>query len=146
MDTLDKQIITLLTENARMTVKEIAARVSLTSPAVSERIRRMERSGVISGYTVVLGSPPGSQSYINALVSVSLPQAERDSFLALMDRESAVRQCFQVTGRHSYILKVCCRDVPALEDLINLIQEQGQTSTQIILSTMIDRSGHPLHE
>ena len=55
MDELDRKILRLLSADGRMTVKDIARQVSLTSPAVSERIRRMEKTGVIAGYTVVLG-------------------------------------------------------------------------------------------
>ena len=71
MDTIDKQILSLLAENARMPVKEIADRVALTSPAVSGRIRRMEQDGIIDGYTVVL-RPQSSKTQVNALVSLSL--------------------------------------------------------------------------
>lgn len=139
MDNTDREILALLSKNARITVKDIAQQVALTSPAVSERIRRMEKSGVIDGYTVRLGQK-GSRQSINALVSVSCAQAQRDKFLQLALQQNCVCQCFQVTGGHSYILKVQCADVPALEDFINLIQSLGQTSTQIILSTLIDRS------
>ena len=57
LDKLDKKILTLLTQNARMPVKDIAKQVSLTSPAVSSRIRRMEQQGIIGGYTVRLELP-----------------------------------------------------------------------------------------
>lgn len=57
MDDLDHKILQLLAENARMPVKDIAQRVSLTSPAVSSRIHRLEQEGVIGGYTVVLRTP-----------------------------------------------------------------------------------------
>ena len=59
MDDLDHKILQLLAENARMPVKDIAQRVSLTSPAVSSRIHRLEQEGVIGGYTVVV-RPPGA--------------------------------------------------------------------------------------
>ena len=57
MDELDHKIIQLLAENARMPVKDIAQRVSLTSPAVSSRIHRLEQEGIIGGYTVVMPLP-----------------------------------------------------------------------------------------
>ena len=70
MDELDKKIVRCLSENARMTVKDIARRVCLTSPAVSERIRRLEKAGTIAGYTVLLGRQ-GGPGAIEALISVS---------------------------------------------------------------------------
>ena len=57
MDELDSKIIQLMMRNARMPVKEIAEQVSLTSPAVSSRIHKLETDGIISGYTVTLNRP-----------------------------------------------------------------------------------------
>lgn len=143
MDIIDKQILSLLSQNARMPVKEIARQVSLTSPAVSGRIRRLEQEGCISGYTVVF-SPQKDAARIDALVSMSVPPAEHEAFLALTGSQRAVLQCFHVTGSYSYILKVSCRDMNELEALINRLQKHGQTSTQIILSTLLDRKPSPV--
>ncbi len=138
MDIIDKQILSLLSQNARMPVKEIAQRVSLTSPAVSGRIRKMEEEGIISGYTLVL-SPDNSKNRINALISLSILPADKSLFLQLIQQTPTVLQCDHVTGSHSYNVKVCCTDMMELEHLINQFQKYGQTSTQIILSTLLDR-------
>lgn len=134
MDEMDKKILALLRENARMTVKEIAGRVSLTSPAVSERIRRMERNGIIDGYTVRL-APSMRRGQISALVSISVAPAEREEFYATLTAQEAVELCYQVTGNHSHMVKVSCPDIDGLEALLSLLQKFGATNTQIILST-----------
>ncbi len=134
MDTLDKQILGLLTQNARMSVKEIAAQVALTPPAVSQRIRRLEQEGIIEGYTAVVSLPKVGRS-IRALISLSVPPAAREEFLQLVAGQNAVLQCHHVTGDYSYILSVATRDMESLERLINRFQKIGQTSTQIILSS-----------
>ena len=67
MDDLDHKIVQLLSENARMPVKDIAQQVSLTSPAVSSRIHRLEQEGIIAGYTVVLHHPD-APSRVEALI------------------------------------------------------------------------------
>ena len=69
MDDLDRKILSLLAKNARMPVKEIAEQVSLTSPAVSSRIHRLEQEGIIGGYTVVLRHPD-APARVEALISV----------------------------------------------------------------------------
>ena len=143
MDKLDKKILSLLAKNARMSVKEIAEQVSLTSPAVSSRIHRLEKEGVIGGYTVLLKNP-GSQQAVNALISVSVAPADRDEFLAAVNGERQVTQCFHVTGSHSYIVKVACDTMQSLEHLITRCQRSGPTSTQIILSTPVDRRPAPM--
>lgn len=143
MDKLDKKILSLLAQNARMSVKEIAEQVSLTSPAVSSRIHRLEKEGVIGGYTVLLKNPD-SQQTVNALISVSVSPAGRDEFLTAVHAERQVTQCFHVTGSHSYIVKVACDTMQSLEHLITRCQRSGPTSTQIILSTPVDRQPDPM--
>ena len=66
MDMLDKQILALLEKNARMTVKELAQQVSLTPPAVSQRIRRMELEGIIEGYTTIAQHSRANQPFRSA--------------------------------------------------------------------------------
>ena len=139
MDELDKKILLLLEQNARMPVKEIAQQVSLTSPAVSSRIHRMEEQGIIKGYTVILHNP-NQKKNIDALISVSIAPADREAFLSLTEQESQVCQCFHVTGSHSFIVKVSCPDMENLEQLITRFQRIGPTSTQIILSTPVQRT------
>ena len=138
MDDLDKKILMLLEQNARMPVKDIARQVALTSPAVSSRIRRLEEQGVIAGYTAPLRDPQ-RQSSVDALISVSIAPADRDEFLTLARADAQVRQCFHVTGSHSFIVKVSCEGMQQLEQLITRFQRMGPTSTQIILSTPVER-------
>ena len=83
MDDLDRKILTLLAKNARMPVKEIAEQVSLTSPAVSSRIHKLETDGIISGYTVTLNRP-ADRMYVDALISLSVAPSKQDAFLELL--------------------------------------------------------------
>ena len=138
MDDLDHKIIQLLSENARMPVKDIAQKVSLTSPAVSSRIHRLEQEGIIGGYTVVLRNP-SAPARVEALISVLVDAATRASFLAMIEQESQVLQCFRVTGSYNFIIKVSCTDIDALEHLLTKMQKMGSTNTQIILNTQLDR-------
>lgn len=139
MDELDEKILGLLRGNARMTAKDIAARVALTGPAVGERIRRLEREGVIEGYTVRVARRK-SAATIDSLISVSVTPGQQEGFLALVQSSPAVCQCFHVTGSHSFIVRVVCDEgVAQLEHIINRFQKWGQTSSQIILSSPVDR-------
>ena len=113
MDDLDRKILTLLAKNARMPVKEIAEQVSLTSPAVSSRIHKLETDGIISGYTVTLNRP-ADRMYVDALISLSVAPSKQDAFLELLQSSKEVLQ------------------------LILQFQKLGTTSTQIILSTPVN--------
>ena len=138
MDALDRKIIHLLTENARMPVKEIAQKINLTSPAVSSSIHRLEQEGIIGGYTVQLHRPD-EPNRVGALVSVQTSPDRREEFLALIQQESDVLQCYRVTGTYNFIVKVSCANIEDLEHLLNKIQQLGTTNTQIILATQLDR-------
>ena len=138
MDELDHKIIQLLAENARMPVKDIAQHVSLTSPAVSSRIHRLEQEGVIAGYTVVLHRPD-TPARVAALISVLVDATTRADFLSLVDEEPQVLQCYRVTGSYNFMVKVSCTDIDALEHLLTKMQKMGSTNTQIILNTQLDR-------
>ena len=121
MDDLDRKIIQLMVQNARMPVKEIAQKINLTSPAVSSRIHRLEQEGVIGGYTVLLH-----------------PES-REAFLSMIAGEPDVLQCYRVTGSYNFTVKVSCAGIDELEHLLTRIQTLGTTNTQIVLSTQLDR-------
>ncbi len=138
MDELDRKILRLMAQNARMPVKKIAQQVNLTSPAVSSRIHRMEQDGVIGGYTVVLRQPE-QPTQVEALISVLAGPATRDDFLQMAGNEPQVLQCYRVTGSYNFIVKVRCPNIDMLEHLLTRMQKMGSTNTQIILTTHIDR-------
>ena len=137
MDDLDRKILSLLAKNARMPVKEIAEQISLTSPAVSSRIHKLETDGIISGYTVTLNRP-ADRVYVDALISLSVAPSKQDAFLELLQSSREVLQCYHVTGAYTFLVKVSCGSMPQLEHLILQFQKLGTTSTQIILSTPVN--------
>ncbi len=138
MDDLDKKILQLLAQDARMTVKDIAYKISLTSPAVSQRIKRMEETGVIKGYTTVIGDN-NAEKTISAIINISVQPKDKEKFFKLINSNVSVRRCHHVTGNYSYILSIKCYNMLQIEQLINEFQQLGQTNTQIVLSTPIDR-------
>ena len=137
MDDLDHKIVQLLSENARMPVKDFAQKVSLTSPAVSSRSHKLETDGIISGYTVTLNRP-ADRVYVDALISLSVAPSQRDELVELMQNSKEVLQCYHVTGAYTFLIKVSCGSMPQLEHLILQFQKLGTTSTQIILSTPVN--------
>ena len=138
MDELDNKIIRLLMRNARMPVKEIAQQVNLTSPAVSSRIHRLEQEGVIGGYTVLLHQP-GEAARVQALISIQTTGAAREDFLRMIPGEPQILQCYRVTGSYNFIVKVSCASIDELEHLLTRMQKLGNTTTQIIQATPLDR-------
>lgn len=83
---------------------------------------------------------PGAPARVEALISVLVDAATRASFLAMIEQEPQVLQCFRVTGSYNFIVKVSCTDIDALEHLLTKMQKLGSTNTQIILNTQLDRN------
>ena len=80
MDSIDKKILDLLQDNGRITVKEITQTISLTAPAVSERIKRMEKEGIIEGYTAIVNPKKIGRS-VHAIINVSIQPQDRENLL-----------------------------------------------------------------
>ena len=138
MDAIDRKILELLQKNGRMTVKEITQTISLTAPAVSERIKRLEKDGVIEGYTAIV-NPRKMGRTVHAIINVSVLPGDTEKLLNLVNNEPMVIECHHVTGAYSYLVKVDATEINELEKLIMKFQKMGETSTQIILSTPIAR-------
>ena len=138
MDAIDKKILELLQDNGRMTVKEITQTISLTAPAVSERIKRLEKDGVIEGYTAII-NPRKMGRTVHAIINVSVQPSDTDKLINLVSNEPMVVECHHVTGEYSYMIKVDAFEISDLEKLIMKFQKMGETSTQIILSSPIAR-------
>ena len=131
MDAIDKKILQLLQENGRITVKEITQTISLTAPAVSERIKRLEKEAIID--------PRKLGRSIHAIINVSVQPVDTETLLDLVKNEDMVVECHHVTGSYSYLVKIDAAEITDLENLIVKFQKMGATNTQIILSTPIAR-------
>ena len=139
LDETGWHILEALQENARLSFSELGQRVGLSSPAVAERVRRMEDAGIITGYraevnTAKIGYP------ITAIIRVSNSPGERCTRLSASTQAiPEVLECYRVTGSDSLIMKVMASSVEHLESLIDRISEHGQLTTSIVLSTVLDR-------
>jgi Lrp/AsnC family transcriptional regulator, leucine-responsive regulatory protein len=139
LDETGWHILEALQENARLSFSELGQRVGLSSPAVAERVRRMEDAGIITGYraavnTTKIGYP------ITAIIRVSNSPGERCTRLSASTQEiPEVLECYRVTGSDSLVMKVMASSVEHLESLIDRISEHGQLTTSIVLSTVLDR-------
>ena len=136
MDTTDYKIIEILQEDGRISMKDLGKIVGLTSPAVSERVRRLEESGVIEGYKAIV-NPNALGRFIKAFVHVSLPSNKYNEFLNTSRKDSRIVECHHITGDDCSVLKVIVKDMYELESVIDAIKKVGTTKTSVILSTPI---------
>ena len=134
MDELDWKVLSLLQQHGRMTYTELARQVHLSVPAVTERVKRLEETGVIEGYVARVN--PAAVGYpVSALVGITVPQPAKAKFLKLLDSISEVLECHHVTGADSYVMRLVAVGMADLERLIERINLYGETRTSIVMST-----------
>lgn len=113
LDATDLQILRALQENARLTTKELAARVNLSTTPVFERLKRLERNGFILKYVAVLDAEKLGRGF-TVFCSVKLKQMNRDvarDFIAVIRDIPQVAECYNISGEYDYLLKIYAPDM-----------------------------------
>lgn len=142
IDTLDERILSELQENGRLTMKALAERVGLSSPAMIERVRRLEERGVLAGYRAIV-NPASIGRTLSALVSVDVERRHHEAFLNRLRAAPAVEECHRISGDRAFLIKAHVSSTEELEALIDELADVGaRCSTNIVLSTPI--SGAPV--
>ncbi|MEU1391601.1 Lrp/AsnC family transcriptional regulator [Nonomuraea sp. NPDC048881] len=137
MEEIDRRIVTLLAHDGRMSFTDLARETGLSVSAVHQRVRRLEKRGVVRGYAAVIdhdaiGLP------LTAFVSIKpIDPAAPDDAPVRLAHLSAIEACHSVAGDESYILKVRVASPVALEDLLQQIRASANVSTRttVVLST-----------
>lgn len=137
LDPTDRQLIRELQADARLTWADLGRRVGLTAPAVRERVRRLERAGVISGYGAWIDAARVGRP-IGAYVRVATTSVQRQERLVefVADRGEVV-ECHTLTGEDSVLLRVQVADMTMLDRLTRSLASFGQTTTSMILDSPI---------
>lgn len=136
MDMTDYKIIEILQSDGRVSMKDLGKIVGLTSPAVSERVKRLEESGIIQGYKAIV-NPDALGRVIKAFIHISLPSNKYHDFLEEARKDDRIVECHHITGDDCSVLKVMVKDMYELESVIDCIKKIGSTKTSVILSTPI---------
>ena len=140
LDHIDIEILNILQENASTPIKEIAASVFLSSPAVSARIERMERQGYILGYHAQV-NPIALGYHIKAFISLEIEPIRKKEFYPYIKECRNVIECNCVTGDYSKLLEVLFPDTVKLDQFIGELQTYGRTKTLIVFSTSVEHRG-----
>ena len=149
-DRIDRQILSLLQENGRMTNVELAERVGLTAPPCLRRVRALEEAGAIRGYHADLDA--GRLGYpITVFAMVSLrSQAEHDlaAFEAHVADIPEVRECHMLNGEIDFILKIVASDLKSFQDILTThltpAPNVASVKTSLTIRTAKEASGIPL--
>ena len=125
MDEIDLKLLRLLQKNSRTPIKTLAGEVRLSSPAVSARIERLEKQGVIRAYTLDL------------YVHLDMQPAQKAEFYPFIAAIPNVLECNCVTGNYSMLIKVSFPSTQDLDGFIGKLQQFGKTETQIVFSSPV---------
>lgn len=136
MDAIDTQILSILSENGRASFASIGEAVGLSPHGTADRVRRLERDGVILGYSARV-DPAGVGRSLEALVDIRLlPSTDPDEFERQALRLAAVREVDFLTGRFDYQLRLACRDADELDQTVRSIRRDAGaavTETRIVM-------------
>lgn len=152
LDDVDRAILRLLQANGKMTNTDLADQVGLSPPSTLERVRKLERSGVIRGYAALLDAPALGVKTM-AIVHVSLREHGRQPLNAVKKALSSlddVQACWHTAGEDDFILKVVVQDMDAYEDFVtnrlSAITGIGRIRTTFILNTCKEETALPIPE
>ena len=136
IDEIDWKILKELQINARISFAELGRRVGLTTPAVIERIRKMEDAGIITGYRAEIDAAKVGLP-ITAFIRMSITGVDYSHIIEVAEESSEVLECHRGTGNDSFIMKVAVSDVGHLQTLIDKLTPYGITTTSIVLSSPV---------
>ena len=137
MDSIDKRILSILSKNADATATEIGNRVNLSVPSVNKRILHLKQDRVIRNYTIVT-EPKKVEKTVIAFVFVVMQFGENiKSLIEFANEDKDVLECYSVTGEYDYVLKICAKDIEALEEkILTVKRKKGVMKSHTMISLM----------
>ena len=137
LDATDWAILSELQTDARLSFAELGRRIGMSSPAVQERVRKMEDYGIIEGYRAVINLPKAGLP-ITAFIRVgNLPGVDESRIRKLVTSMTEVLECHHITGQDCFLVKIAATSIPHLEQLIGRFSEFTHTVTAIVLSSPV---------
>jgi DNA-binding Lrp family transcriptional regulator len=142
IDDIDRRIVALLRENARRSFKDVGERVNLSAPAVKRRVDRLEREGVILGYTAVVDNHAfgwHAEAFVDLFCEGRMPG---EAIKRAVEGEPGVVSLHTVAGEASALLHVMAEDTKDLESALERIRSTdgiSRTVTEVVLSTLFQR-------
>ncbi len=143
MDATDRRIIKELQADGRLAMAELGRRVKLSAPAVAERVQRLERDGVITGYHAAVD--PRRIGYpLAAIVRIAPATRQLEKIRELVRESPEVVECHRITGEDCFFLKLHVRSMDDLEPLLDRFTPYGRTTTSLIHSSPVTERPLPI--
>lgn len=139
LDSLNKKILKYLQQDAKLSNVFIGKQIGISSPAVSERIKKMEDAGIINGYKTEV-SPFALGYQLKAIITLRAFMGKLKPFLEKVKTYDEVLNCYRITGNENIVMEVILKDQKHLESFIDQLIIYGETKTQIVLSKIVDQN------
>ncbi|MDD1498211.1 Lrp/AsnC family transcriptional regulator [Agrobacterium tumefaciens] len=143
LDDVDKRILELLSNDGRMSVKDLAQHVGLSAPSTSERIKRLEERGVIRGFTVEI-DPASIGFTLQAIIRVRPLPGKLHVVQQLIEAIPEISECDKVTGDDCFIARLHVRSIEELDTILDRIADKAETNTSIVKLQPVKRRLLPL--
>jgi Lrp/AsnC family transcriptional regulator, leucine-responsive regulatory protein len=145
LDNTNRKLLAELQDNARLSLAELGRRVGLSSPAVAERLQRLESQGCITGYRTEID--PRALGYsLSAVIRVRPASRQLPRVADIARACPEIVECHRITGEDCFFMKAHIRSIEHLEELIDHFTPYGQTTTSIIQSSPVPQRGPALPE
>jgi Lrp/AsnC family leucine-responsive transcriptional regulator len=143
LDDVNLRLLEELSADGRVGMAELGRRVGMSAPAVAERVQRLERAGVITGYRAEV-DPAAVGFPVSAVVRIRPAPGQLQRIPEVARETPEVAECYRITGEDCYLLRLHLRAIDELEETLDRFTPYGLTTTSIIHSAPVPRRGPPL--
>ena len=144
LDGIDLRLLKILETDGRISIRELADKINMSAPSVTERLRRLESRGIIRNFTVDIDLSMLGYS-LQAIVRIKPRPGKLKQVETMIERQQRFVYCERVTGDDCYIAKLMLRSIDELDDLLESFHDYAETNTSLVKSSLI-RKRHPLSE
>lgn len=136
MNEIDREIVSILSENSRISITELSKRINLSRPSVSERIEKMLDRGVIEKFTLAL-NPGKIGRGIIFYINISNLNIAYSVFENILKERKEVLECHRVTGQNNYIIKAATKDIIDMNNFLEELIKYGKIETSIVIDSIL---------
>jgi Lrp/AsnC family leucine-responsive transcriptional regulator len=145
LDPVNVRLLDELQKNPRMTMSELGRRLDMSSPAVTDRVQRLEDNGIITGYRLEL-DPRALGWPVAAFVRIRPGPGQLNRIADLARQTPEVVECHRITGEDCFLMKVHVTEIAKLEEVLDRFLMYGQTTSSIVQSSPVPGRPLPLPE
>jgi Lrp/AsnC family transcriptional regulator, leucine-responsive regulatory protein len=140
LDAIGWKILEALQHNARLSFAELGRKIGLSTPAVAERVRRMEEAGIITGYHAALNlARLGVPIRVMVRLTIHGGDLQVSRTVTAIKQMAEISRCHRITGEESFVIEAGVVSIRHLEALIDKLSTLGATSTSTVLSSPVER-------